>query len=81
MYDIKEIFQLEKYMTDKEKIKQAVDIAWQYAQIDGSHHKMWVIDQMIRMLLGKEKYKLWVETYETPLDNGDYYLWETGIAP
>lgn len=44
-------------MTDKEKIKQAVDFAWQYAQIDGKHHKMWVIDQMIRILLGKEKYK------------------------
>lgn len=68
-------------MTDKEKIKQAVDIAWQYAQIDGEHHKMWVIDQIVRVLLGEEKYKLWVEAYETPLDDGDYYLWETGIAP
>ena len=48
-------------MTDKEKIKQAVDLAWQYAQIDGEHHKMWVIDQMVRTLLGEEKYKKWLE--------------------
>ena len=31
-------------MTDKEKIEKAIKIAWQYAQYDGSHHKMWVIE-------------------------------------
>lgn len=37
-------------MTDK--IKYALDIANSYATIDGGHHKMWVIDQMIRALTG-----------------------------
>ena len=69
-----------KYMTDKEKIKQAVDIAWQYAQIDGDYHKRWVIDQMVRVLLGEEKYKKWVEAYETPYGD-DYWKWDVGIAP
>ena len=30
----------EVVMTDKEKIEKAVKIAWQYAQYNGSHHKM-----------------------------------------
>ena len=45
-------------MTDKEKIHKAVKIAWQYAQYDGSHHKMWVIDQMVRALLEKLNIKI-----------------------
>lgn len=64
---------------DNERIKKALDIAWQYGQIDGSHHRLWVIDQMVRALLGEE-YKKWVEAYETP-DGQDYYEWDTGIAP
>ena len=64
----------------EERIKNALDYAWSYGQIDGSHHKMWVIDQMVRALLGKEEYKKWVEAYETP-DGEDYWDWDTGIAP
>lgn len=66
----------------KERIKKALDIAWSYGQIDGSHHKTWVIDQMVRALCGTEKeYIKWVESYEAPLDDDDYYVWEQGIAP
>lgn len=67
-------------MLDKERINEAVKIAWQYGQIDGSHHKMWVIDQMIRVLLGEDKYGKFIESYETP-DGEDYYTWDIGIAP
>lgn len=65
-----------------EKIKKALKIAWSYGQIDGSHHKMWVIDQMVRALCKSEvDYRKWVEAYEEPLNDGDYYEWDTGIAP
>lgn len=65
----------------EERIKEALNLAWQYGQIDGSHHKMWVIDQMVRVLCGdKEEYRKWVEAYETP-DGEDYYVWDMGIAP
>lgn len=72
-------------MTDKEKIENAIDVAYNYAQIDGGHHKMWVIDQMMRCLLG-DKYEEWVEKYEYTDENGNstteqYYEWDTGIAP
>ena len=65
----------------KERVERALQIAWSYGQIDGSHHKMWVIDQMVRALCGtKEEYTEWVKTYETP-DGEDYYEWDIGIAP
>lgn len=42
-------------MTDKERIKKAVEIAEKYAFIDGAHHKNWVIDEMISALLTEEQ--------------------------
>jgi hypothetical protein len=35
-----------------DKIGLATYYAFRYGQIDGSHHKQWVIDQMVRILLG-----------------------------
>ena len=60
----------------QERIDKALEIAYQYAQIDGDHHKMWVIDQIIRKLL-KNNYDNWVKEYE---EDGEY-LWDTGINP
>lgn len=66
----------------EEKIKNALSYAWSYGQIDGSHHKMWVIDQMVRALCEtQEEYNNWVEAYEAPLSDEEYYIWDTGIAP
>jgi len=39
-------------MSDKERIEKAIDFAVRYGGIDGGHHKMWVIDQMVRALTG-----------------------------
>lgn len=60
----------------EKRIEDALDLAWQYGQIDGGHHKMWVIDQMVRVLLGDE-YEKWVQEYE----GDDEYEWDVGIAP
>ena len=65
----------------EDRIKEALKIAWQYGCIDGGHHKMWTIDQMVRVLCGSEEdYKKWVEAYETP-DGDNYWLWDCGVAP
>lgn len=67
-----------------ERIAAAMDIAWRYSQCDGAWHKAWAIDQMVRALCGNEDvYKDWVAEYEKPLSTnpGDYYIWDTGIAP
>lgn len=61
-------------------IEVAVNLGLDYGTIDGAHHKMWVIDQMLRALLGN-KYEQHIK--DTCYgDNGpDTYEWDTGIAP
>jgi hypothetical protein len=47
-----------------------------YAYIGGEHHKQWLIDQMVRVILGEDGYRQW------RLDNGETYDdWDEGIAP
>ena len=65
----------------EERIEKALKVAWEFGQINGSRHKMWVIDQIVRVLCGdEEKYRDWVETYETSYGE-DYYVWDIGVAP
>ncbi len=61
-------------------IETTLSIASQYGQIDGAHHKSWVIDQMVRTLLGDE-YAAWVADYKRGEDGPDTYSWDEGIAP
>lgn len=63
------------------RIQEAVERAWQSAQVDGSHHRIWVINQMLIALLGDDLYNEFVEAYEKPLPDGDYYEWDKGIPP
>lgn len=66
---------------EKDKqINQALDIAFKYGQIDGEHHKAWVIDQMVKVLTGKE-YDKWINNYIYDEETGDSYTWDKGIAP
>jgi hypothetical protein len=39
-------------MTETERIAAALKVAVEYGDYDGDHHKMWTIDQMIRVLTG-----------------------------
>jgi hypothetical protein len=67
-------------VTDKQKINYALEMASNYGGIDGSHHKMWVIDQMVRALTGKG-YAAWVKEQKNGDDGPNTYEWECGIAP
>lgn len=62
------------------RINEALDLASQYAQIDGAHHKMWVIDQMVRALTG-DGYAEWVKDYCEEDGDPNAYEWDEGIAP
>jgi len=55
---------------------KAIELIQQYGGIDGAHHKQWVLDQVLRLLMGDISYAAWVEESE---DEG--YDWDTGIAP
>lgn len=39
-------------MTMEDRVKKALEIANESGGTDGGHHKMWVIDQMVRALTG-----------------------------
>ena len=62
------------------QIQEALAVAAEDGQTDGDHHKLWVIDQMVRALTGNE-YAEWVTRYQDGEDGPETYCWETGIAP
>lgn len=58
-------------------VRKALEIARDYAQTDGGHHKQWVIDQMLRSLL-EDQYDSFVQIYEVMCGPES---WDIGIAP
>lgn len=67
----------------QERRKKVQELVTQYGMIDGAHHKQWVIDQVMRTLLGAELYKSWVKDMNIMRDvDGELYdPWDEGIAP
>lgn len=60
------------------RIDQAVDLIYNYGGTDGAHHKQWVLDQVLKLLLDAEDYDLWIKNYE---GEDNEYEWDIGIAP
>ncbi|MAH49465.1 hypothetical protein CMI37_26820 [Candidatus Pacearchaeota archaeon] len=61
------------------RIGEAVELIGRYGGIDEVHHKQWVLDQVLRNLLGPEGYKEWRQEYDS---EGEYEdAWDEGIAP
>jgi hypothetical protein len=67
-------------MTPEQRIAKAVNIASEYGGIDGGHHKMWVIDQILRVLLDAN-YDEYIKGWCAGEDGPDTYSWDVGIAP
>lgn len=65
---------------DADRIELATDLALEFGQTDGDHHKAWVIDQMVRVLLG-DKYERVIADYCDGEDGPETYSWDEGIAP
>ncbi len=61
-------------------IHKALQLGFDYGGIDGAYHKMWVIDQMIRILAG-DLYDTYVKAAKEGQDGPDTYSWDVGIAP
>jgi hypothetical protein len=60
--------------------QKAIELIEQYGYIDGGHHKQWLLDEILRALLGDE-YDKWIEEYQKGEDGPHTYSWDTGIAP
>ena len=77
---------LDSWVDFRDRINRACNIAFQYGQIEGGHHRLWVIDQMLRELL-KDEYEQRIRYYEyqdqmgDEWDEDDVYEWDTGISP
>lgn len=67
-------------MDDVQRIEIAIDIALRYGQIDGSYHKAWVIDQILRVLTGI-RYEQVIRDSCNGGDGPETYAWDTGVAP
>jgi len=65
-------------MTEAERIQKAVELVVRFGGFEGSHHKQWVIDQVVRILL-EERYEPWLA--EMNSDPEEYDRWDHGIAP
>ena len=64
----------------KDDAQKALEVLIQYGQIDGAHHKNWVIDQAVRVLAGPY-YEELISAYKSGEDGPDTYEWDVGIAP
>lgn len=65
-----------------ETASAVLEIAGRYGQIDGAHHKMWVIDRMIRALVRSDAaYAKWVADNNAGEEGPDTYEWDQGIPP
>ena len=64
------------------KQQQIINLIEEDGMVDGSHHKQWILDQILRIILKKE-YNSWLEKYNSETDeNGEIYgEWDQGIAP
>ena len=53
----------------------ALTVAWEFGGYDGSHHKQWVVAEMVKRLRGAD-YDDWVENL-----CGDEFDWDEGTPP
>ena len=64
------------------RLCKALSVIFQYGQIKGDHHKAWVLDQVVRILLNNpEMYQNFLTYYKDGEDGPETYEWYTGIAP
>jgi len=67
------------------RVKEAVEVIEQYGMIDGSHHKQWILSEVVRKLIGGEAFVAWLAEWDEPEEeDGEEYEsegWDLGIAP
>lgn len=74
------VFERRQAETDAERVQLTLELLAQDGQVDGSHHKAWVIDQVARALAG-DGYDAFIARYRDGEDGPETYAWDAGIAP
>lgn len=64
----------------RQRIMKAIEVCFAYSQVDGDHHKAWVLDEIMRALAG-EHYGRVVELHNVGEDGPDSYTWNCGFPP
>jgi hypothetical protein len=69
-------------VSEQGRIAAALEVARRYGGTDGADHKAWVIDQMVRALLGEfGAYRQFVAEARAGEDGPETYEWDEGVAP
>lgn len=69
-------------MNEQSLITNALAKIYQYGNIDGEHHKQWLIDQIVRTLCETEDaYNTWINNFKSGEEGPDTYEWDVGIPP
>jgi hypothetical protein len=71
--------------TSDQKLTNIMVLVSNYGTFDGSHHKQWVLDQVLRIALG-DKYNAYIKEQTKPVWNEETlewetYGWDTGCPP
>jgi predicted nucleic acid-binding Zn-ribbon protein len=71
------------FYLEQQSKEAALEIIEQYGGFDGAHHKQWILDQVVRKLVG-DKYEEWVKEMCGEYDEEEEmyeYDWDEGIPP
>jgi len=79
MIDFDEVIESINIMREY-NVEEALRLLIRYGQIDGEHHKTWVIDQAVRLLTGNYYDEL-IAAANDGEDGPETYDWDVGIAP
>ncbi|MCP4649567.1 MAG: hypothetical protein GY853_05750 [PVC group bacterium] len=63
------------------RIGRVIDFIYMWGGIDGGHHKQWVLDQILRILMTEDIYKKWIAAFCDGEEGPNTYSWDEGIAP
>ena len=62
------------------KKQQVLDLIFEYGGINGSHHKQWLLNEIVKVIT-EDEYKNWTAYFENGEDGPKTYEWDIGIAP
>lgn len=69
-----------RLMNNQAKIDKAIELIKEDGCVCGSHHKAWVIDQLLR-ILAEDQYESIVAEYTNGDRGPDTYVWDVGCPP